>query len=146
MLLNCSRPRTHISHYYFKKHLGASWLEEEEGISFIGIACFSLNQLRLLYGSRAHIKRACSFCCLAWNYTFYWLFQKYVYVYHKRLRWNFTPKKVTEKVDTPKSVDAVTAALCPLISKLRGRWNQCQIAPRLSRSPNISKCQVSDSH
>ena len=33
---------------FFKKHLGTSWLEENEDISFIGIACFSLNQLKLL--------------------------------------------------------------------------------------------------
>ena len=49
-----------------------------------------------------------------------------------------TPKKVTEEVDAPKSVDAVAAALCPSISELRGRHSQCQMAPRLPRSPNIS--------
>ena len=36
------------SHYYFKKDLGTSWLEEKDDISFIGIACFSLNQLKML--------------------------------------------------------------------------------------------------
>ena len=42
------KKRTHISHYYFKKHLGTNWLEGKENISFIGITCFSLNQLKLL--------------------------------------------------------------------------------------------------
>ena len=56
------------------------------------------------------------------------------------------PKKVTDKVDAPKSVNAVAAALCPSISELQGRHSQCQMAPRLPRSPNICNCQVSDCH
>ena len=67
-----------------------------------------------------------------------------------RLRLSYTsmltPKKVTEKVDAPKSVDAVAPALCSSISELRDRRSQCQMAPRFPRSPNISKCQVSDCH
>ena len=47
-MLGLKRPRPHIFHYYYKKHLGTSWLEREENISFIGIACFILNQLKLL--------------------------------------------------------------------------------------------------
>ena len=31
------------------------------------------------------------------------------------------PKKVTDKVDMPKSVDAVAVALCPSIFELQGR-------------------------
>ena len=42
------RPGTHTCHYCFQKHLGTSSLEEKEDIYFIGIACFSLNQLKLL--------------------------------------------------------------------------------------------------
>ena len=37
-----------MSHHYFKKHLGTSWLKEKEDISFIGIADFSLKKLKLL--------------------------------------------------------------------------------------------------
>ena len=71
----------------------------------------------------------------------------YVYVHYKGLRCDFLrPKKVTDEVDAPKSVNAVAAALCPSISELRGRHSQHQMAPRLSRSPSISKCQVSDCH
>ena len=96
---------------------------------------------------RAHVKRACSFWCLACKYTSYWLFQMFVYVHYKGLRWDFlTPKKVTDKVDTPKSINAVPAALCLLISELRGRHSQRHMAPQRPRSPNISKCQVSDCH
>ena len=69
------------------------------------------------------------------------------YTYYKGLRCDFlTPKKVSDKVDEPKSVNAVAAALCPSISKLQGRYRQRQMAPRHLRSPNISKCQVSDCH
>ena len=53
-------------------------------------------------------------------------------------------KKVTDKVDAPILVNAVSTALCPSISELRGRHSQQQMAPRFNRSPNISKCQVSD--
>ena len=71
----------------------------------------------------------------------------YVYVHCKGLRCDFLrPKKVTDNVDAPKSVNEVAAALCPLISELRGRHSQRQMAPRLPCSPNISKCQVSDCH
>ena len=46
----------------------------------------------------------------------------YVYVHAKELRWDILrPKKVTEKDDAPKSVNAVAPALCPWISELRGR-------------------------
>ena len=69
----------------------------------------------------------------------------YVYVHYKGLRCDFLrPKKVTDKVDVPKSVNAVTVALCPSISELRRRHRQCQMAPRLPRSPSTRKCQVSD--
>ena len=44
------------------------------------------------------------------------------------------------------NVNAVAAALYPSISELRGRHSQCQIAPRLPRSPDLIKCQVSDCH
>ena len=71
----------------------------------------------------------------------------YVYVHYKGLRCDFLrSKKVTDKVDASKLVNAVAAALCPSISELRGRQSQRQMAPRLPRSPNISKCQVSDCH
>ena len=60
-------------------------------------------------------------------------FQMYAYVHYKGLRWDFLrPKELTHKVNAPKSVDAVAAALCPSISELRGRQSQCQIAPRLT--------------
>ena len=88
-----------------------------------------------------------SFWCLAWKHTFYWLFQMYVYVHYKGLRWDFLrPKKVTNKVDAPKLVNVVAAALCPSISELWGRYSQRQMVSRLPRSPNISKCQVYDCH
>ena len=51
----------------------------------------------------------------------------------------FIPKKVTDKVGAPKYVDAVAAALCPSISELLGRHSQRQMAPRLPRSPDLSK-------
>ena len=71
----------------------------------------------------------------------------YVYVQCNGLRRDFLrPKKVTDKVDAPKSVNAVAAAVCASISELRGIHNKCQMAPRLPRSPNISKCLVSDCH
>ena len=47
------------------------------------------------------------------------------------------PKKVTNKVDTPKSVDVVAAALCSSISELRDRHSQRQMAPQLPRSPDL---------
>ena len=56
------------------------------------------------------------------------------------------PKKVTDKVDAPKLVDVVAAALCPSISELRVRHSQRYTAPPFSRSPDLSKCQVSDCH
>ena len=55
-------------------------------------------------------------------------------------------KKVTDKVDAPISVDAVATALYPLISELRGRHSQRQMATRFSCSPNLSKCQAFDCH
>ena len=53
---------------------------------------------------------------------------------------------MTEKVDAPKSVDVVAAALCPSISELRGRHSQCQMIPQLPCLPDLIKCQVSDCH
>ena len=71
----------------------------------------------------------------------------YVYVRYKGLRCIFLrPKKVTDIVDAPKPVNAVVIALCPSICEPRGRHNQRQMAPQLPRSPNVSKCQVSDCH
>ena len=55
-------------------------------------------------------------------------------------------RKKKKKVGAPKSVNAVAAVLCPLITELQGRHSQRQMAPQLSHSPNISKCQVSDCH
>ena len=55
-------------------------------------------------------------------------------------------KKATDKVGALKFVDAVAAALYPSRSELRGRHSQRQMAPRLPRSPDLSKCQVSDCH
>ena len=54
--------------------------------------------------------------------------------------------KLTDKVRATKYVDVVAAVLCLSISELRGRHSQRQIAPRLPRSPDLSKCQVSDCH
>ena len=66
----------------------------------------------------------------------------YVYVHYKGLHWDFLrPKKVTDKVDAPESASAVAAALCFSLAD-----SQRQMVPRLPRSPNISKCQVSDCH
>ena len=53
---------------------------------------------------------------------------------------------MTDKVDAPKSVNAVATALCPSISELQGRHSQRQMALRFPRSPKISDCQVSDCH
>ena len=55
-------------------------------------------------------------------------------------------KKVTATVDAPKSVNAVAAMLHPWISELRGKHGQRQMTPRFFRSPNRSKCQLSDCH
>ena len=69
------------------------------------------------------------------------------YVHYIGLRIDFLrPKKVTDKVGAPKSVDAFAAALCPSISELRGGHSQRQMAPRLPRSPDLSKYQVFDCH
>ena len=127
-----------MSHYYFKKHLGTSWLEEKPLLYFEPTETS-------IYGSRANVKRGCSFWCLTCKYTSYWLFQMCVYKHYKGLRWDFLrPKRVTGKVYTPKSVNTLAATLCPSISELWDRYSQRQMAPRLPRSPNISKCQVSD--
>ena len=53
---------------------------------------------------------------------------------------------VSDKVNAPKSIDAVATALCASISELRCRHSQRQMAPQLPRSPDLSKCQVSDCH
>ena len=86
---------------------------EKEDISLAGSACHSLSQLKLLsIGSRALVKLAHSAVCLA----------NICYVHYKELRWDFLrAKNVTDRVDTPKSVDAVAAVLWPSISELRGR-------------------------
>ena len=55
-------------------------------------------------------------------------------------------KKVTEKVDAPKSVDEVVAALSPSISELQCKYSQHQMVTWLPRSPDLNKCQVSDCH
>ena len=74
-------------------------------------------------------------------------FQMYAYEHYKVLRWHFLrPKKLTDTVGEPKSVNTVATVLCLLISELRGRHSERQMASGLSHSPNISKCQVSYCH
>ena len=56
---------------------------------------------------------------------------------------------MTDKVDAPKSVDAVVAALFPSMFELIediGRHSQRQMAAWLPHSPNLSTYQVSDCH
>lgn len=67
----------------------------------------------------------------------------YTYVQYKGLRLGLRPKKVTDKINVPKSVDAFATTLCPSISELRGRLSQRQMAPWLPCPPNLNKCQVS---
>ena len=64
----------------------------KEGISFTGIACYSLSQLKLL----------------------------------------------SMALEIMLLVDAVAAALCLLISELRGGHSQCQMTPWLPCSPDLS--------
>ena len=132
------RPRTRISYYYFKKHLGTSWLEGKENISFIGITCFSLNQLKLLSMALELMLRVLAHCAISLENI---LPIDNFKSMHKGLCWDFlTPMKVTDKVDAPKLINAVAAALCPSISELQGRHSQRQMAPQLPCSPNLNKC------
>ena len=112
------------------------------------ISCFSLNHLKLLSTalelmlsllahsdvSLANIHPIDYFKCISMCITM------------DNAEVFYSLKKVTDKVDAPKSVNAVAAALCPLIPELQGRHSQRQMALLLPRSASVSKCQVSDCH
>ena len=96
---------------------------EKEDISLTGIACYSLSQLKLVSMALELMLTLLYFAVSLANIPPTDYFQIYAYIYITKGDAVRT-KKVTDKVEAPKSVDAVTAALCPSISELRGRHSQ----------------------
>ena len=107
-------------------------------ISLTGTACCGLTELNILsMALELMLSLLILLSCL--KIYFLLITFKYMLMYiTKGCAETLTPNKMTDKVVAPKSVDAVTAALGSSISELRGRHSQCQMVPRLPRSPDLT--------